>query len=305
MTPQLPSLVITAKFAAFRSFLIPLIWALIFTILASFQGCSPKQEATVTVLRIGILPDRGEEMLRTQYTPLFDYLTKTIGLPYELIIPKNYDELVADFVKGNINLAYFGGVTFVQAQREANAIPIVMRDVDTRFTSYFIVHADNPAKDFVDLKGKRITFGSNSSTSGHYMPRHFLLRDGITPESFFSSVEYSGAHDMTVYRVRDKQVELGAVNAQIYSEMLSTGRIKASEVRVIWETPPYTDYVWAIQSNLDKSLRLKIRDAFLDLALDNPQHREILNKIGATVFLPADISDFSELGKILKNISVD
>ncbi len=287
-------------FTGKRSILVALIWVLMCTILFTVQGCSPKQERTITELHIGILPDRNEEVLRSQYTPLFDYLAQQLDLPYKFIIPENYDDLVDQFSQGHIDLAYFGGVTFIQAQRKANAIPVVMRDVDARFTSYFVVNADNKAQGLADLKEQRLSFGAKNSTSGHYMPRHFMLQEGIIPESFFNSVEYSGAHDKTIFRVRDRQVDLGAVNAQIYNEMLASGRIEKTEMRVIWETQPYTDYVWAVRPDLGDSLKNKIRDAFLDLSPDNRQHKEILKKVGASIFFPADTTDFKVLNNILE-----
>lgn len=53
-----------------------------------------------------------------------------------------------------------------------------------------------PQDRITDFKGKVFSSGSNLSTSGHLLPRHFLKEMGIEPENYFSWVDYSGKHDL-------------------------------------------------------------------------------------------------------------
>ena len=146
-------------------------------------------EATPTVLRVGVLPDVSVENLHKRYDPLLDHLSAGSGLDIKLVIPADYNELVRLFRDHEVDLVYFGGITFVQAHDLHNAEPLVMRDVDTRFTSYFLVKDGDPAHDLVDFKGKSFTFGSRLSTSGHLMPRHLMrMEKQIIPEEFFAEV---------------------------------------------------------------------------------------------------------------------
>ena len=46
--------------------------------------------------------------------------------------------------------------------------------MDEEFHSVFIAGADTGIESLEDLKGKSFTFGSESSTSGHLMPRYLL-----------------------------------------------------------------------------------------------------------------------------------
>ncbi|MCP3901000.1 MAG: phosphate/phosphite/phosphonate ABC transporter substrate-binding protein, partial [Desulfobacteraceae bacterium] len=274
----------------------------IVTMFIGIIACAPNKESNETELsslRIGILPDESREKLIERYTPLFEYLAVETGVPYELIIPENYSELLKLFHKKKIDLAYFGGYTFVKAYISDNAIPLVMRDVDTRFTSYFIVKRDHPAKKIEDLKNKKFSFGSRLSTSGHLMPRHFLKKMEIVPEVFFSDVRYSGKHDLTAYWVRDGIVQLGVANYAVINKMFNDGRLNKKDVRILWETPPYPDYVWAFRSINNKDFLIKLKDAFLSLSKANKVHAKILANIDATSFLPAGINDFSDLIKVV------
>lgn len=266
--------------------------------LSYFIACTPTQEEDdlgLSILNIGILPDEGKAKLLGKYTPLFEYLSSEVGIPYKLIIPENYKELMKMFDDKKIDLAYLGGLTCIQSNINSGAIPLVMRDVDTRFTSYFITNNDHADLSLPEFKGKSLSFGSRLSTSGHLMPRYFLNKIKMFPEEFFSDVSYSGKHDKTAYLVRDGEVDLGVANSLIIREMLNDGRLKKGDVQIIWETPPYPDYVWVLRPLLNKNLEVKLRDAFLNLSKMDLGHAKILKGLGAGSFMPASIGDFSKL----------
>lgn len=273
---------------------------------ALVSACSvPDQATSLTALRIGLLPDENEEDLRRRYTPLFEYLSEETGIPYQLTIPPTYGDLVNRFGEGEIDLAYFGGFTFVKASMVHSAVPLVMRDVDTRFTSVFLVRGDRPAKTFFDLTGMRFGFGSRLSTSGHLMPRFFLQTErNIIPEQYFDVVRYSGKHDRTAYWVRDGEVDVGVANSAIIRKMLADGRLGPTEVQILWETPPFPGYVWAVYPNVGETETEKIRQAFLKLSRADPTHAAILAGVNAGGFLPASMRDFSRLKTIVVTLGL-
>lgn len=267
---------------------------MVFFMLAS--SCVKEAERPMTTLRIGILPDQNAEELYKQYNPLFHYLSDEIDVPFELTIPHSYDELLQLVVDKRLDLVYLGGVTFLKAHHEMGVIPLVMRDIDTRFTSYFIVNAKNTAKELKEFAGKILSFGPKLSTSGHFMPRFFLgKQEVIDPDLFFSRVEYSDAHDKTVYKVINNKVDLAAVNSIIVDQMLLDGRLKKGQIRILYKTPTYVDYVWALNPDVAAETKFKIRNAFMKLSVDKPRHKKILKKIGALTFYPAGMHDFSRL----------
>jgi phosphonate transport system substrate-binding protein len=273
-----------------------LVWLTGVGLVIQLSACSnPQPGHTIETLRIGILPGQSEAALRERFTPLFEFLSEEAGLPYELVIPGDYEELLKAFGAGQIDLGYFGGVTFVKANTKFDAVPLVMRDVDSRFTSIFVV-ADESITTLRDLKDKRLGFGARLSTSGHHMPRHFLqVQYGITPEEYFQSIQYSGKHDRTAYWVRDGVIDAGVVNPEIISKMLKDGRLQQGDLRTVLTTPPYTNYVWAVNPRIGPVDRERIRHAFLQLSFDNPRHEAILSRIGAASFYPASVEDFSTL----------
>src|SRR5215510_3546166 len=256
---------------------------------------STAREVQITSLRVAVLPDTAPEELQQRHASLIRYLSDTLDMPVELVIPPNYDEMLVDFANGKTDLAFFGGYTFVLAHQCCNALPLVMRDVDRNFTTVFLASASDRRNSLQDFKGARFTFGASLSTSGHLMPRYFLEQQGIIPEQFFGEVQYSGGHDKTAFLVQDQVVDLGAANSVIISQMAQRGQISPETLKIIWETPTYADYVWTVPVTLPASLVNQIRDAFLELSKIDPTQSAVLEDQGARGYLPATLSDFEVL----------
>lgn len=246
-------------------------------------------------LRVGVLPDQAPEVLRRFYAPLLAHLSRVTGLRTELHVPADYAELRDRFIAGEIDLAWFGGLTFVQAHLQAGARPLVMRDVDTRFTSAYLVRGASTGKSLADFRGRRMAFGDRLSTSGHLMPRLFMQDAGIVPEEFFGAVEYSGAHDRTVEMVRDGAVDIGVANHAIVQSMFESDRVSTADVVVLAETLPYVDYVWATRSSLHPATVASLLEAFLQLSLSDPEHRAILAAQRCSTYLPASSHEFDNV----------
>ena len=136
-------------------------------------------------LKVSAIPDEAPTELLRKFKPLGAYLEQQLGMKVEFVPVSDYPAVVEALATDRIDLAWLGGFTFVQARlKTGNAIPLVQREQDAQFTSKFIT-ADPAVKSLADLKGKTFAFGSVSSTSGSLMPRYFMLKDGIKPETWF------------------------------------------------------------------------------------------------------------------------
>ena len=266
-----------------------------FVLCATLIGCGEERiddESSLRPIRVAVLPDQAEERLRSQYAPLIEYLENSTKLEFELSIPSDYSDLVEQFVAGRIDLAWFGGLTFVQAAQRGQAVPLVFRNVDIQFTSCYLASATDARTSVRDFAGGRFSFGPKLSTSGHLMPRYYMTKEGLDPQEFFGSVWHSAGHDQTALTVRDGTVDLGVVNCVIVNALFDSGDLDESSVRIIETTPPYSDYVWSASPSLDESTRIIIIDAFLSLDANVPEQRSILQAQGASNYMPAGESDF-------------
>jgi phosphonate transport system substrate-binding protein len=244
------------------------------------------------VLRVSAIPDEAPTELLRKFAPLGAYLEQQLGMQVEFTPVADYPAVVEALAADRIDLAWLGGFTFVQTRlKTGNAIPLVQREQDAVFTSKFI-SSDPAVKSLADLKGKTFAFGSVSSTSGSLMPRYFMLQEEIVPETFFSRVAYSGAHDATAAWVEAGKVDGGVLNASVWDKLVAAGKVDTGKVHVFATTPTYYDYNWTVRGNLDPALIGKITQAFLALDPANPEHKAILDLQSATRFIPTKVENY-------------
>lgn len=231
------------------------------------------------VLRVSAIPDENPNELLRIYTPFAEYLARELGMKVQFTPVVDYAATVEGLAAKKLDLVWYGGFTSVQAVRRTNgtAKRLALRQEDAEFKSVFIAKPGSAIKSLSDLKGKTFAFGSVSSTSGHLMPRSFLLQAGINPDRDMKHVAYSGAHDATALWVESGKVEAGALNFLVWDKLVQTKKVDVGKVNVFWTTPPYVDYVWTARGDLDRGIQDKITAAFLKLDYANPEHRTLLD----------------------------
>jgi phosphonate transport system substrate-binding protein len=253
----------------------------------------PSLAAAQGVLRVSAIPDEAPTELLRKFEPLGKYLEAKTGMRVQFTPVTDYAATVEGLAARKLDLVWYGGFTFVQAYQRTGktAIPLVQRAEDEQFRSVFITRAGSPIASITDLKGKTFAFGAVSSTSGHLMPRYYLLRQGVDPDKDLR-VAYSGAHDATVFQVAGGKVDAGALNISVWKKMIEEKRIDPAVLKVFYTTPPYFDYNWTVRGDLDPALVAKLRDAFLALDAAKPADREILDLQRATRFIPTKVENY-------------
>ena len=245
------------------------------------------------VFRITAIPDESPTELARKAEPLVRYLESKLGMKVEYTPVTDYAAAVETLVNKKVDMAWFGGFTFVQAHHRSNGkvIPIVQREEDEKFRSVFI-STDPAIKSLADLKGKDVSFGSQSSTSGHLMPRSFLLQTNINPEKDFGRVAYSGAHDATIAAVASGKVQGGALNISVWEKFVADKKVDTTKVRVIFTTPPYYDYNWSVHADMPAAQREKLAAALLKLDRATPEGKAVLDLQRATRFVPTKAENY-------------
>jgi phosphonate transport system substrate-binding protein len=216
-----------------------------------------------------------------------------MGMKADYVPVTDYAAAVEALANQQVDLVWFGGFTFVQAllRSGGKAVPLVQREEDTKFRSVFIT-TDDKIKTLADLKGKTLSFGSASSTSGHLMPRSFLLAANVDPENDLKRVAFSGAHDATVAAVASGKVDAGALNISVWEKLVEDKKVDPAKVRVFFTTSPYFDYNWTVHADMPPAQREKLTRAFLDLSKATPEGRDILDLQRATRFVPTQASNY-------------
>ena len=266
-------------------------------IVAACMALYATRSEAQTTLKVSAIPDEAPTELQRKFAPLGKYLEANIGMPVEFIPVTDYAATVEGLAAKKLDMVWYGGFTFVQARIRTNgtAIPLVQRVEDEKFQSVFITQPNSGINSLADLKGKTFTFGSPSSTSGHLMPRWFLLQQGLEPDKDFKRVAFSGAHDATALQVAGGKVDAGAMNISVWHKMLEEKKLDPSQIKVFYTTPPYYDYNWTVRGDLDPALVQKLKDAFLGLDPTQPAHKEILDLQRASKFIPTTPENYKSI----------
>lgn len=257
------------------------------------------------VLRVTTIPEEAATEQVRKFGPITKYLERTVGMKVEFVPVNDYPAAVEALVNKQVELVWFGGFTHVQAQIRSGGkiIAIAQREEDdNKFRSVFITQKDSGITKLSDLKGKEFSFGSQSSTSGHFMPRFNLLKAGVDPDKDFKRVAYSGAHDATIASVVSGRVAAASLDITVWRKFVSEKKIDTNKVDVFFTTPPFFNYNWSVHADMPVALREKISKALLALDMNTPEGKEILTLNRASRYVATkneNYKQFEEAGRMM------
>ncbi len=255
------------------------------------------------------IPDADESRLQQRFGKVADYLTEQLGVEVKYIPVKSYAAAITAFRNNQVQLAWFGGLSGVQARRLVpDSEALAQGYEDQFFKSYIIANTSTglePSDSLSDaLKGKTFTFGSKGSTSGRLMPEFYLREHfGAAPEAVFERVGFSGDHSRTIAQVQAGAYQVGAVNFAVWEKELEEGKIDTTKVKVIWTTPTYPDYQWTVRGDVNEhfgdGFKDKVRAALLEM-----QDPDLLASFPRQSFVPARNDDYGPIEETAKAIGL-
>ena len=282
------------------------------SLMLGVTACSGSTDNDIPELKVGGIPDQDTARLARRYESFSKYLSDALGVPVEFVPSVDYAAVVTAFSQDQLQLAFFGGLTGVQARlQKPGAVAIAQRENDAAFHSKFIARADLDLESLDNLKAQAgdlsITFGSPNSTSGHLMPRYFLKQAGINAATDFrQEPNFSGSHDTTWQLVESGAFDLGALNEDVWDRAVRENKADTGKVKEFYVTPAYYDYNWTAQGNLDQvygaGFTEKIRQALLDL---NPQeHGEVLDLFSTEKFITTSNDNYQAIEDVARELEI-
>jgi len=250
--------------------------------------------ASAQTFKVTTIPEEAAQEQVRKFGPIVRYLEGKLGMKVEFVPVNDYPAAVEALVNKQVDMVWFGGFTHVQANVRSGGkiIPIAQREEDTQFKSVFIAKTNSGIRTLTDLKGKQVSFGSASSTSGHLMPRSFLLQAGIDPERDFKRVAFSGAHDATIASVVSGRVDAAALDITVWNKFVNEKRVDTNDVNVFYTTPGFYNYNWSVHADMPAALRERVTKALLDISPNDPLGKEILTLNRATRYIPTRAENY-------------
>jgi phosphonate transport system substrate-binding protein len=280
----------------------------------ALAACGTNSDTDAAVLNISAIPDQDQEKLNRLYGAVADRFAAATGLEVRYRTVVDYQAVVRAFEVGDVQVAWMGGFTGVQARnRVEGATAIAQRDIDADFHSVFIATRASGLRPFGDIAGLRqlaghtFTFGSETSTSGRLMPQYFMDKGGLAVSELRGKPGFSGSHDATIEAVASRSFDAGVVNEQVWESWkagVAAGKPNVGDVVVLWRTPGYADYHWLARPDLDSvagpGTTQAITDLLFGLDAANPQDAEILELFGATRFIATKNSNYDQIEAVAR-----
>ena len=283
---------------------------LLLLVVGMFLAACDGYSSSGKVMYIGGIPDQDAATVSRRFGGVADYFSAELGVKVVYVPSVDYAAMVSAFRHGDIHLGWFGGLTGVQARRAASgARAIAQRPMDAEFHSVFVAQSDLDVDDLDDLKGRSFTFGSESSTSGHLMPRYFLTQSGIDAEKdLLGKPSFSGSHDRTWKLVESGSFHAGALNEAVWKKALDDGKVDLSKVRAFHITPPYYDYSWTVRGDLDEifgdGFTDRVQAAILAIDSGNPGEKEILDLFLSDGFIESRNENYRAIEDVARELGI-
>lgn len=247
-----------------------------------------------------MIPTTDPGKIVRQSQPLVEYLQRETGAAIDFTVPTSYAAVVESITSNKVDIAYLGGFTYVQAAARADVKPLVQRLRDKNFHSLFITQPDSSIHTLADLKGHSFAFGDINSTSGHLMPSYYMREQRVDPAVIDKAI-FTGGHDATALAVANKRVDAGAMDELVFQQMIRSGKLLKSQVRVFYTTPAFYDYVWVARGGLEAAMMQRFSDALLKLDISKPEDKPLLELLNAEKYAVANASDYNQLRQAAKD----
>ena len=284
-------------------------WAVIAAVVLAF-GVACTDEAEQEPLIIAGIPDQDVSLLEARFNKLAEYLSEETGLDVRYVPQVDYAAVVTAFKQGDVHMAWYGGLTGVQARLAVpDAEAIAQRPRDAAFHSVFVAAPDSGITGLDDLKGRTLSFGSESSTSGHLMPRFFLREAGIDVEEDLQAFSFSGSHDRTWKLVEAGSFEAGALNEAVWAARVESGDVDTEKVQVFFRTPAYVDYHWVVNRAIDEiygeGTVEKLTAALLSIdAAQGGTVAEIAEAFQTDRFIPTENANYQAIEDVARSLGI-
>ena len=274
------------------------------------SGCGQTVTEETKILRFTAIPDQTSTELQEKFQPLVEYLSQQLGISVEHVPARDYQGAVEMFKNADVMLAWFGGLTGVQARQGVpGARAIAQGEADPTYYSYFIAHKDTGlelSQEFpAAIADLRFTFGSQSSTSGRLMPEYFIRQNaGQSPQDFFTHpVGFAGSHDKTAELVESGQYQVGVINYKVYDRRVEAGQTDPEVCRIIWKTPLFADYNWTAHPELETQFGNGFTDRLQQVLIDI-EDPLLLVALPRNRLIPASNEDFEGIREAAEELNM-
>ncbi len=270
---------------------------------------SPKPKpAAGRTLRIGLIPEQNLFNQLERYEPIAGYLSRKIGVHFELKILPRYGNIIDNLRAENLDGAFFGSFTYALAHEKigvtAIARPLYLDNTSTYYGLIF-VRKDSGIRTLKDMRRKRFAFVDKATTAGYLLPLEYFHRGGVKDyHGYFRETYFTGTHQDAIYDVLNGKADAGAAKNTVYFRLAREDVRIRRDIEILARSPDVPENGLALRMDLDDLLKKQIRETLLGMHED-PLGKEILRQFGAIRFIETTNEDYEPVFAYARQIGLD
>jgi phosphonate transport system substrate-binding protein len=222
-----------------------------------------------------ITPFRGSEEGSNPYIPLVQTVSDRLGIPIDLEVGHDYEDLETRIVQGQVDLAVLGPYSYVRARKRAEGIQVFASHIsrgNITYGAYIIARADGPIQSLEDMRGKRMAFVDERSASGWLFPAARFLDEAIHPVQDLEHHFY-GNHENVVNAVIQGDADAGATYSDV---LLDRQRNRQTELHIVAKGALVPHDAYVLRAGLPSIIGEAVGLAMSQISTRDEEGRSIL-----------------------------
>ena len=222
--------------------------------------------SVTTPLRVMLVPTDGgtESGTKADFEPIFNAVSKTSGLHFELRVGQSYAAVAEGMVAGLVDIAFVGPTLYLTIAKRGAAEPLAVAVLNGESVYYagFFANPKNSITSLDDLRGKSMAFGDVNSSSSFTIQIGMLLSAGIDPVHDLNKVMLTGSHANSLNALAQGHVEFAAASFNSYQKALDNDVLTQDEVVPVARSLPIPYPPFIMSPSLPNEVKNLLRDSF-------------------------------------------
>ncbi|MBI5635086.1 MAG: phosphate/phosphite/phosphonate ABC transporter substrate-binding protein [Nitrospirae bacterium] len=260
-----------------------------------------EQAVSGGVLRLGIVPIESPALMFKHFSPLAEYLSRTMKRKVDLKVAVDFQGAIRDLEQGVTQFCFMGPSTYNIAHEKCGARVLVkaLNNGKPFHKAAIITRSDSGINTMQDIKGRSFAFGDVNSTSSHIVPRAVLLAEGIDLKDLLY-YNYLGHHDDVLKAVLNGDFDAGGVKESAALRHRDMG------LKVLKLSEDIPEFNFTVAADIDGQVLRDLKAALLALKQDDPETKPVLKAIyeNYTGFIEADDEDYANIRVMMSKIGL-
>jgi len=233
--------------------------------------------------------DSSQAAAEKDFAAILAHLNAAPDLKFTIRSYPNYDELAGALRDKKVDIANLGAVKYVEAHDAFGAVPLVSDG--GKVTTVIFVSKSSPITSAAQLKGKKMAFGYEDSTSTYLMPLLLLSKYQVTLQELAKHTFLGTQQEKIIDAVVSGEYDAGAVVQPVFERY-------ADKLRVLERSEPFPGAPVVVNKYFDAALAGRLQELFLSFKATDAQRSQRFTH-GVTAITDTDFNKIRFLCKVL------